>query len=105
MDDELIAWSDAVWRTPSRNRTFMLPDVLSERLDVLVQALEDLGIRATRADVVGALVLAAPADAKEIDRLIRAYKRASVAQAFIGEAVGPGLQLGEIQPGPRPRRS
>lgn len=104
-NEELLAWDDAVWRTASRNRTFMMPDVLSERLDALVQLLDDDGVRVTRADIVGALVLAAPADADEIDRLVRSYKHAPVTEAFIGEPEGPGLRLGTTQPGPRRRRS
>lgn len=105
LDDDLLGWDDAVWRTASRNRTFMLPDVLSERLDAIVLHLEEVGVRATRADIVAGLVLAAPVEAHEIEGLVRKYKRATVAEAFVGEPAGPGLRLGSTQPGPRPRRS
>lgn len=103
-DDDFLAWDDAAWRTASRNRTFMLPDVISERLDALVQQLDDAGVRVTRAEVVGALLLAASTDADEMGRLVRTYKRAPVADAYFGEPEGPGLKLGATHPGPRPRR-
>lgn len=102
-DQKLLAWDDTVWRTVSRNRTFMLPDVMSERLDALVKQLEGSGTRATRADLVAALLLAASTDTDEIDRLVRAYKKAVVADAYVGDRQGPGLRLRTAQPGPRPR--
>lgn len=102
-DRDLLAWDDTVWRTASRNRTFMLPDVVSERLDALVKQLEDSGTRVTRADLVAALLLAASTDAEELDRLVRAYRKAVVADAYVGDRQGPGLRLRAAQPGPRPR--
>lgn len=83
----------------------MLPDVVSERLDALVQQLEVAGIRVTRAEIVGALLLAAPTDTDEVDRLVRDYKQAPVADVYLGTPEGSGLRLGTTQPGPRPRRA
>lgn len=105
MNEELVPWDATAWRTTSRNRTFMLPDVISERLDSLVQQLEVAGIRVTRAEIVGALILAASTDTDEIGRLVRAYKQASVADVYLGAPEGPGLRLETTQPGPRPRRA
>lgn len=102
-DDSVIAWDDALWRSRSRNRTFMLPDVLSERLDALVRLLDDSGFRVTRAEIVGALLFAAEPDADEMDRLVRSFKQATVDAAYLGERQGPGLQLGPTHPGPRKR--
>jgi hypothetical protein len=102
-DEGVIAWDAALWRSRSRNRTFMLPDAMSERLDALVRLLDDSGVRVTRAEIVGAMLFAAKTDADELDRLVRSFKQATVADAYIGERQGPGLQLGPTHPGPRKR--
>lgn len=105
VDPDVLAWDETVWRTASRNRTFMLPDVMSERLDDLVQRLEVSGVRVTRAEIVGALLLAASTEPDELDRLLRVYRRAVVADAYVGEREGSGLRLRTAHPGPRPRKA
>lgn len=81
----------------------MIPDVLSERLDALVRLLDDSGARVTRAEIVGALLLAAEPDADHLHTLVRRYKRATVDDAYMGERQGKGLRLGATHPGPRRR--
>lgn len=83
----------------------MLPDVISERLDTVVRQLEAAGTHATRAEIVGALLLMAPTDTDELDHLVRTYKRARVADAYLGAPEGAGLRLGTTRPGPRPRHA
>lgn len=82
----------------------MIPDVLSERLDSLVGLLDSAGARSTRADIVGALLLAVEPDADSLDELVRTYRNCSVRDAYLGSATGDGMRLAPTAPGPRSRR-
>jgi hypothetical protein len=58
------------------------------RLDQLVLSLTDAGYKgSSRSEVTGALILAAPTDAEELFRLVRAYRLATVRDAAIEEVV------------------
>lgn len=99
----IVGWDEKAWRSAARNRTFMLPDVISERLDDLSRVLEDAGSHGTRSDIVACLLLAAPIDPGQLEDLVRAYKQATVSDAYLGDPNGDGLRLKEVHPGPRGR--
>lgn len=98
-----LGWNETAVRTSARNRTFMLPDVVSERLDALVEHLDVTAVRTTRAELVGALLLDARADTQQLEELLRRYRLASVAEAHLGDRHGDRLHLHAPAPGPRPR--
>lgn len=101
--DSSLAWDETAVRTSARNRTFMLPDVVSERLDALVEHLDVVAVRTNRAELVGALLLDTKADTQHLEQLLRRYRLASVADAHLGDQHGERLQLHAPAPGPRPR--
>lgn len=101
--DSSLGWDEIAIRTPSRNRTFMLPDVVSERLDALLEHLDAAGVRANRAELVGLLLLDTEPDAQHLETLLRRYRLASVADVHLGDRQGEGLELHPTAPGPRPR--
>lgn len=83
-----------------------VPRPLSERLDLLVEVLEDAGHRAYRKDLVAALILEAPESASELEGLLRRYRTAKAGAAAIGPASRDRVLGGRpASPGRRPRRS
>jgi len=101
--DSSLEWDETAVRTVARNRTFKLPDVVSERLDALVEHLTAQGVRTDRAELVGSLLLAAEPDADHLDALLRRYRLAAVADVHLGDRQGARLELHPAAPGPRPR--
>lgn len=101
--DSSLGWDQTAVRTRARHRTFMLPDVLSDRLDALVDHLDRNAVHATRADVVGALLLATEPDAEHLEVLLRRYRMASVEDVHLGARQGDRYELHPANPGPRPR--
>ena len=80
-----------------------LPLPVTRRLDLLVEQLDADGTRAIRNDLIGALILAAPETAAELDKLVRSYRRASARDARVGKRATPVLDPSRPRPGRRPR--
>lgn len=81
-----------------------LPGPLSGRLDGLVELADAEGAKASRKELVAALLLSAPADGEKLAGVIRDYRKAAVAQAMItGQAETRFLSPQRPAPGPRPR--
>ena len=59
--------------------------------------------RAYRKDLIGALILAAPETAAELDKLVRSYRRASARDARVGKSATSVLDPSRPRPGRRPR--
>lgn len=100
-----LAASDVAYETHGRNRTYLIPDVVSDRLDELLQIMGAGGFRAERADLVGALIFGAPTKADDLQRLVQSYRTATVQQVSLHEPSRSGTV--KVQPasqGPRRRR-
>ncbi|MDN5767832.1 MAG: hypothetical protein L0H96_19330 [Humibacillus sp.] len=103
-----VTWldaSDVAYATHGRNRTYLIPDVVSDRLDELLQIMGAGGFRAERADLVGALIFGAPSEADDLQRLVQSYRTATVQQVSLQDPTKSGRV--KVQPavqGPRKRR-
>lgn len=92
-----------------RSREFRIgigvPAPLSARLDGLVELADQEGAKTSRKELLGALLLAAPADRKSLARLVRDYRMANVGASLIdGQPEARFLEPDRPAPGPRPRR-
>lgn len=101
----MIRATERVADTASRNRTFWLPDLVSEALDESVARSVKQGYPTKRADVVAALILELQQRSQEeIEDVLRAYARATIEDAFaahVEDGVIPVPQ--QAKPGPRRR--
>jgi hypothetical protein len=80
---------------------------LHERVDMLCDLVCDAGFeRPSKGKMISAIILGAPEDAGELDRLLRAYDRAVVRDAIVGTDTieGTVVSLPKRVSGPRPRR-
>ncbi|MFO0617215.1 MAG: hypothetical protein U0414_31755 [Polyangiaceae bacterium] len=83
------------------------PAAIDERLGALVDlAIEDGGEaeRMSRAELLAALVLAAPAEGEALSDLLRRFRRAKVADAVVKRPGDPStkvIMLRDRRPGPR----
>lgn len=85
-----------------------IPGPLSARLDLLVQRARDSGERTSRKELLAALILAGPESEATISRLLRRYRHATVADAFIAgedptEFLNPHRPRGPRRPSTRRR--
>lgn len=91
---------------PERGVGLVLSNPISDRLDHLVDCVEETGERTSRKEVIAALILDAALDGSDLAARIRRLRLAKV-----GDAVDQSrrrrtsLPEAERQPGPRPRRS
>lgn len=92
-----------VLSTTSRNRTFCLPDLVSDRLDDVVEKVRQEGYTASRAEVVGALISLTSADPEHLHALMKRY-RALTAREVPLAAQGENIEVRPIRPGPRAGR-
>jgi hypothetical protein len=82
-----------------------VPSPLSARLDLLVEAADAGGARASRKELLAALLLTAPESPEQLSEMIRRYRIAKV-----GEATVQGFDRQRVlspeatKPGPRSRR-
>ena len=96
--DELLA------KQPGRQRTFKIPDVLSDRLDKLCRLVTDGGTVGTiqRQDLLAALIAEAPEAVADLDKLIDEYRDKVVRDALVGDEKGAKvIQLRPVKPGRR----
>lgn len=101
--DEDFDSAELLRNVPEFQVGLSLPGPLSGRLDLLLAIADEAGQPTSRKELVAALLLAAPADADELARLILRYRRARVADAIIdGENAGRILSPTR-PPGRRPR--
>lgn len=90
--------------TPGRNRTFNLPDVVTDRLDALLQVMEDQGFRAERTDLVAALICEAEPNGPELQRIVQDYRTMRVRQVVLGaDPESTTVVVKPAGPGPRKR--
>jgi hypothetical protein len=82
-----------------------VPGPLSGRLDALVEVAEAAGERTNRKELLAALILAAPASGKELARLLKRYRKATVGEALVRGASRDAVLNPTRSRGPRPRRS
>ena len=91
---------------PERQVALSLVGPISHRLDELVSLLRsEAGRDTTRKELVAALLLAATTDPSALDKLVRSYRLAVVADALVdadGVSDGEVLRLPQPRPGPRP---
>ena len=89
-----------VLSTTSRNRTFWLPDLVSDRLDDVVEKVRHEGYTASRAEVVGALISFASADPKTLHECLKRYRALTAREVPVG-AIDDNIEVRPIRPGPR----
>lgn len=92
-----------VLSTTSRNRTFWLPDLVSDRLDDVVEKVRQEGYTASRAEVVGALISFTSADPEPLHELLKRYRALAAREVPVG-AQGDNIEVRPIRPGPRAGR-
>jgi hypothetical protein len=63
-----------------------IPGPLSARLDALVERAHKSGERTNRKELLAALILSAPESEAALSRVVRRYRRARVADAFVVDA-------------------
>lgn len=97
--------ASALAASPHRNRTFQLPDLVSDLLDRRVEELRAMGFRCTRADIVGALVQGVAASGNdglvELGEQVQRYLAMKVGEAASVSA-GNFVELRPTVPGRRP---
>jgi hypothetical protein len=93
---ELVRYSDA------RNTLVHWPELVDERLNMLLALAEQEGEQASRAQLLAALVCQAPADGQGLGVMIRIYRRLAVAQ--LEQELANARPLRRPSPG-RPRGS
>lgn len=82
-----------------------MPGPVSARLDALVELAHKSGERTNRKELLAALVLAAPDSGASLTRILRRYRRARIAEAFVrGEDQETFLDPARPR-GPRPPRA
>ena len=86
-----------------------VPGPLSARLDALVKRAHRSGERTNRKELLAALILSASENEANLSRLVRRYRRARVADAFVANEdpatfLNPARPRGPRRP-PTPRRS
>jgi type VI protein secretion system component VasK len=92
---ELVRYSDA------RNTLVHWPELVDERLNMLLALTEQEGEQASRAQLLAALVCQAPADGQGLGVMIRTYRRLTVGQleqeladVRLPRRLGPGRPRG-----------
>ena len=79
------------------------PTRVDERLDFLLSLISENGGQASRAQVLAALVAAAPLDGVKLDRQLRAYRRRDEDSFAAEHTRSPGPRGSRRRPGPRGR--
>jgi hypothetical protein len=98
--------TDRLIEAEARTLGQRVPEPLQQRLIELCDAVYDAGEphRPTKADLIAALILAAPEDPDELVALIGAYGRATVGDALLARpAEGDVIQFAPRTSGPRRR--
>lgn len=91
---------------PEFNVGLALPDVVSARLDALVEKANAAGARTSRKELIASLVLAAEAREEELGAAVRRYRTARARDTLVdGGADVTILNFAPRKPGPRVRRS
>lgn len=93
--------------SPAVGASFMLPVMISERLDALVERARADGERTDRRELLSALILSAEPSTSSMSDLLREYRTARNRDAALG-AMDPGehvLVIPPRLPGPRRRSS
>jgi hypothetical protein len=90
--------AEFVWRSDKRKTLVYWPEIVDERLDLLHRLAERAGEQTSRAQILAALVCAAPPDGEGLGVMIREYRRLTVVE--LREQL-PGPQPELRRPGPR----
>lgn len=96
--------SDLVHKQPGRQRTFKIPDLISDRLDDLCHVLNEDGAvgEIRRQNLIAALVALAPEDVEALEKLINTYRNKTVGESLVGKKKGAEvIELREVVPGRR----
>lgn len=88
-----------------RQMSFRLPLALDQRLDALVQRAVNEGERTNRRELLAALVYACDLDGDRLSSMLRAYRKATVADAVLDLPADNVLSFQRHSPGPRVRRT
>lgn len=101
-----IAVSTPISETQSRNRTFMIPDLVSDLADGLVERIATIGFRTNRAELISALIVKMnESTARDLEQDIRTYLSSDISAALNLSKRTKSVTPKAAQPGPRPRRA
>lgn len=89
-----------VLATSSRNRTFYLPDLVSDRLDDVVERARETGYTASRGEIVGALIAFVSESPQETHDLVKRYRILTAKEVPLTGATET-IEVRPIRPGPR----
>ena len=78
-----------------------VPGPLSARLDALVRCVHNAGQQTNRKELLAALVLAAPENQDGLQKLLRSYRLATIADAFVADEDPDTFLQPERPRGPR----
>jgi hypothetical protein len=82
-----------------------LPAPISQRVDDLVELAEGVGERTTRKELLGSLILAAPARGQDLAATLKSYRLAMARDTLVDAGTGEAtIRMPHRRPGPRPRR-
>jgi hypothetical protein len=88
--------------TKGASVTWPLP--LDAHVDYLVDLVESAHERTTRRELVAAIVFAAPRDGRQLSKLLKSYRAATVADVTLAADVGGDIAVYRThRPGPRRR--
>jgi hypothetical protein len=90
-----------LYRGKRRSTLVHWPEKIDHRLDLLLHLVEQAGENASRAQLLAALVAAAPRDGGKLARLLRNYRTQDEAAFTREEEEAPPLPQGRRKPGPR----
>lgn len=89
--------------SPSSNRTFDVPEVLSQRLDQIIERAARR-TKVNRSEVVSALLLTLDPAPEHLDDLVRQYLDADVRACLLEPPSGMTVTVPLPGPGPRSRK-
>lgn len=89
---------------PEHNVGLSLPDVMSARLDALVELANNAGAHTSRKELIAALLLVARPRQDELEATVRRYRTTRARDALIRDSkVATSLTFTPRRPGPRGR--
>jgi hypothetical protein len=88
--------------------SFMIPHVISGRLDDLVDRANAAGENTNRKELIAAIILACNLDGSRLSTTLRKYRKSTVESAILNSSPdthGQPIEVGAKKPGPRRRSS
>ena len=93
--------------SPGGSVSFVIPHVISERLDELVERANASGENTNRKELIAALILACNLDGAHLRSSLKRFRTSTVEAAVLNPSSEPpdSIEVGAKKPGPRRRNS